>query len=236
MTKCIKIRNLTELKTPGNFTMKLNIIVKMSLLIIPVLFLHCASTAKGFVEPSLDDNMLVIGSVIVEDNGYTDKRTVYKKDIRVAIMGKSANGTEAGYWAKTDENGYFVLADVPRGVYVLKAIQLSVGYGDFVTIDNRLNSPNDTYLISQKANILFNASYFPELSASRIQNLKHTVFTLDVTNRRVMSVRFDNAISLKDYKFHNGETLTTDRVETYFIEKYPESAWRSSLEESGQAN
>ena len=216
--------------------MKLNTTIKFSLLTLSVFCLWCASTVKGFVEPTQDNTMLVVGRVIVEDNGFTDKLAVYKKNIRVGIMGKSDQGKDSGYWTKTDENGYFFLADIPKGEYALKSIQLGVGYGESVTINNRLNGAGDGFLLTNKDNIIFNGIYFPYEPVNRIQCLKHNIFTLDVTNKRVMAVRFDTLAKLKEIKLHTGEQLDAETVEQYFIEKYPTSAWRSSLEASANAD
>ena len=117
----------------------------------------------------------------------------------------------------------------------MKGVQLSVGYGDFVALDNRLKSSNDAYLISRTDNVIFNGEYFPYEPINRIQSLRHTIFTLDVTNQRILAVRYNTYGELDEIKLHNGEQLDAGRVENYFIEKYPESGWQAALEESVQA-
>lgn len=199
---------------------------------ITVYFLGCAASYQGFREPTSDQSMVVVGQVLVQDDGYTDRSQVYKENIRVGIYGKAENGDDIGEWLTTDENGYYVLTDVPKGEYVLKAIQLTVGNGQLLTIENRWSYADDSYFISNREFIIFNASYFPFEPVGRVQSLKHTIFTLDLPNRNVTTVKFAMLNTLDGINLYGGEILNEGPVERYFIEKYPDSKWRESLEQS----
>ena len=196
----------------------------------------CAETYKGFTEPTSENSMLVVGRVIVEDKGYTEKPEVYKERIRIAIYGKSEDGSETGVWATTDENGYFVLANLPKGEYVIKALRLTVGAGQLLIIENRLSFSDDPYIITNREFFIFDGEYFPFEPVGRIQSLKHHIFTLDQSNRNILIVRNMALYKLKDIELHNGEVLNAEPVERYFIKKYPNSAWNKFLEESAALN
>jgi len=196
----------------------------------------CAQHFKGFAEPETENSMLVVGRVIVEDKGYTEKLEVYKKDLRIAIYGVEDDGDETGVWVTTDENGYFVLANVPKGEYAIKAVRLTVGAGQLLTIENRLSFGNDPYLITNREFFIFDGGYFPFEPFGRIQSLKHHIFTLDQSNRNILMVRNTSMYSLKDYMLHNGEVLNAGPVEKYFINKHPDSGWNKYLEGSAEIN
>jgi len=210
-----------------------NVIIATAMLI---LFHGCSQSFKGFTEPTSENTMLVIGRVIVEDKGYTERPEVYKKDLRIAIYGKGKDGTEQGIWARTDENGYFVLSNVPMGEYAVKAVQLTVGSGQFLSIENRLGFVDDPYLIVNREFFIFEGDYFPFEPVGRIQSLKHHIFTLDQSNRNILQVRNLALYQLNDYELHTGEMLTAEPVEQYFIAKYPNSAWKEELETSAAVN
>ena len=202
------------------------------LLIMVICISACVTSYQGFREPTSDQSMIVIGQVIVQDDGYTDRPKLYKKDIRVGIYGKTENGHDIGEWLTTDENGYYVLTDVPKGEYVLKAIQLTVGAGQLVTIENRWSYADDSFIITNRDFIAFTATYFPFEPVGRVQSLKHTIFTLDLPNRNVTTVKFAMLNTLDNITVYGGEVLNEGPVERYFIEKYPDSKWREPLEQS----
>ena len=189
---------------------------ELMFLTIPLLLLiGCSGTKKGFIEPTAENTMLVVGRVIVEDKGYTEKPEVYKQDLRVAIFGLCEDGSEHGIWARTDEQGYFVLSNVPKGEYTIKAIQLTVGSGQFLSIENRLGFADDPYLIVNREFFIFEGEYFPFEPVGRIQSLKHHIFTLDQSNQNIFQVRNMALYRLNNYELHTGEKLTADPVEQY---------------------
>jgi hypothetical protein len=208
----------------------------LMLLIVLALISGCSQSYKGFTEPTAENTMLVVGRVIVEDKGYTEKPEVYKQDLRVAIFGLSADGEELGFWARTDENGYFVLSNVPMGEYAIKAVQLTVGSGQFLSIENRLGFVDDPYLVVNREFFIFEGEYFPFEPVGRIQSLKHHIFTLDQSNRNILQVRNMAVYKLKNYELHTGEKLTAEPVEQYYIDKYPNSVWNKDLEVSAAVN
>ena len=212
-------------------------LIRFYIILVLFVFINgCTESYKGFTEPESENSMLVVGRVIVEDKGYTEKPEVYKENLRIAIYGLAEDGTEIGVWARTDENGYFVLANVPQGEYVIKAIQLTVGAGQFLSIENRLGFSDDPYLITNRDFFIFDGGYIPFAPVGRLQRLKHHIFTLDQSNRNILMVRNMASYKLNNIELHNGEVLNAEPVERYFINKYPKSAWNKYLEESAIVN
>jgi hypothetical protein len=206
------------------------------ILIILILVNGCAQRFKGFAEPESEKSMLVVGRLIVEDNGYTERPNVYKDGLQIAIYGECNDGSEIGEWVRTDENGYYVLANVPMGEYVIKAVRLTVGNGQLTTIENRLSFSDEPYLITNREFFIFDGDYFPFEPVGRVQSLKHHVFMLDVVNRNILMVRNAAMHKLKDVQLHNGEVLNAPPVENYFIEKHPNSKWNTLLSESAEVD
>lgn len=197
-----------------------------------IVFFACATSYMGFKEPTSDISMIVVGRVIVEDDGYTDRMAVYKNNINVGIYGKTDNGDDLGEWVSTDEQGYFVLSDAPKGEYVIKAVQLTVGAGQLLTIENRLSYADDPYYISNRDIIIFSGEYFPFEPVGRVQSLKHTIFKLDFPNRDIVTVKSRALNTLDEFEVYGGEILNAGPVERYFIQKYPNSKWLEPLEQS----
>jgi len=201
-----------------------------------VLICGCAQSHKGFAEPTSENSMLVLGQVIVEDKGYTENPQVYRENLRVGIYGLAEDGTEIGEWARTDSNGYYIFANLPKGEYAIKAIQLTVGAGRLLTIENRLGFSDEPYIITNREFFIFEGGYFPFEPVGRIQSLKHHIFTLDQSNRNILQVRNMALYKLTDYELHTGEVLNAEPVEKYYIEKFPKSAWNADLKESAIVN
>ena len=194
----------------------------------------CASSVSGFKEPTSDDTMIVVGRVIIEDHYYTQETGVYKEGLEVAIYGKTDEGKEVGLWTVTDEDGYFAVADLPKGQYALKGVRALIGRGTQVTITNRLRLSSDQYMVTSKPTIIFSGQYFPFEPTGRVISLQHNIFRLDRMSAQTNQVNYKYKHSLQNYELVNGEVLNDGPVEKHFIEKYPDSAWRPLLEESSK--
>ena len=198
-----------------------------------VIYFSCASSLGVFKEPTAEDTMLVIGHIILEDDYYTDEIGTYTQNIEVAIIGKTNSGKELGLWTKTDEKGYFAIADVPMGEYALKGIRTIIGRSSAVTITNRLRLSTDPYRVaSSERPITFSAQYYPLEPFERIQSLQHNLFKLDKMSGQTGQANTTLRFSIKEYKTVNGDIIDLGPVEDYFIEKHPGSAWKPFLEKS----
>lgn len=214
--------------------MKHNLIASM--ISLYVLCLACAGGLQfyGFKEPTSDNTMLVVGRVIVEDNKFTSKIGVCREKIKVAILGMIENGERIGLWTNTDENGYFALADLPKGEYALKGIKVIFETGEMAIIVNPLRYPNSTYEFSNNEFFVFDGKYFPFVPCGRIINLKHNIFRLSAPDISSYPVEHTCEHELKNYKLINGEIINAEPVESYFLQKYPQSEWKKHLQESSK--
>jgi len=203
------------------------------LIAVSVLSFSCASTLGVFKEPTTEDTMLVIGHIVLEDDYFSDELNTYTKNIEVAVVGKTNAGKELGLWTKTDENGYFAIADVPKGEYALKGIRTIIGRSSAVTITNRLRLSTDPYRVeTAEKPITFNAQYYPLEPVGRIQSLQHNLFKLDQMSGQTSQANTNMLFTIKEYKTVTGEIINVGPVEDYFIEKYPDTAWKPFLESS----
>lgn len=209
---------------------------RLVLLLIGVfaLLMSCASGLSGFKEPTTDQTMLVVGQVIIEDNYYTQETGVYKEGIEVAIVGKTANNKSVGLWTNTDADGYFAIGDLQKGEYALKGVRALIGRGQMVTITNRLRLSSDRYMVSSKPTILFNAQYFPFEPTGRVVSLQHNIFRLDRMSAQTNQVDYKYKFSFKNQELVDGTVLNEGPVEKHFLEKYPDTAWKTALEESAK--
>ena len=194
----------------------------------------CGGGLSGFKEPTADNTLIVVGRVIIEDNYYSQETGVYKQDLEIAILGKTEDGKALGLWTSTDENGYFAIADVPKGEYVLKGVRTLIGRGSQITITNRLRLSSDQYMVTTRPTVLFNGQYFPYEATGRVVSLQQNIFTLDRMSSQTNQVNYKVKHTLQNVELVNGETLNDGPVEKVFIEKYPNSAWQAALEESAQ--
>ncbi len=209
-------------------------VIILLLTAVCIAFISCAATTgSSFTEPTSENTMLVVGHIIIEDNYYSNEVGTYTANVEVAVIGKTTAGKELGLWTKTDENGYFVLADVPMGEYALKGLRSIIGRSSAITITNRLRLSNDPYRVTNSETpITFSAQYYPFEPTGRVTSLQHNIFILDDMSDQTGQVNTFQQYSFKDYKMVTDSLLNVGPVEDYFLEKYPDSAWKPMLEES----
>jgi len=200
-------------------------IIYFSLLIVPVLFLECASSNRGLViqRPEKGKSLLV-GAVLVENNGIDELYRSKTSNITVVVVGKYVeNGKELtkGYRVKTDKNGYFLIQNIPPGSYVLKGIEVDVGYTNRAFVTSRWEGDMQHYYRSGEV-IDYIVRVWPPPNMGKIINLNINYFMLDNAGR----VYYNNfkalkntVLALKDHRY------TMVNPETYFKEKYPDLGW-----------
>ena len=109
-----------------------------------------------------------------------------------------------------------------------------VGRGSQVTITNRLRLSTDPYSITKKASILFDGNYFPYEANGRILSLQQNIFRLDQMSNQTNQVNYQVRFKLEDFELVDGTTLNDDSVENYYLQKYPDTSWKSELEASAK--
>jgi hypothetical protein len=176
-----------------------------------------------------EGKMLLIGSVIVENVGYRQRRESYVQGIEVSIMGDEDSAGEMKrvqltFWA--DDNGYFCVENVAYGRYTLKGIRINSPGGDW-TIWNELRMPNERWVVgSIEMRYPFTGDFFYFSPNSNVYNFQHNIFSVVLGG----DVYYQNRPLIRGEAFQLNDTYTRGFVEEYFIEKYPDSGWRPILE------
>ncbi|MBC8186229.1 hypothetical protein H8E88_34535 [candidate division KSB1 bacterium] len=201
-----------------------------SLLILIALFLfQCGASLQMFEEPVADKN-LIIGSLIFNVDGYQDNFVTIKENIEVAIIGRVIQEGEIktlGFWATTDEDGYFNLSNVPNGEYSIKGFTTRlIGIGDINIENELLDSQRNYFELKRHGVISFSGRLFDTRPNQRIINFKHNLITLNPND----FIQFERLNRLNDVKLTTGEIINQLPVPVHFYEKYEQSGWAKYLE------
>ena len=175
--------------------------------------------------PKTDRSFLVIGALTVDLLQYRNITETYRGGIDVIIAGRLKKGGRyiyKNFWTKTDDRGYFFLANVPPGEYALRGFRIQVlGPAFHLLVFSRLRSEKDPYEVVQNARIPVLAGYFPFPARGRIVNLRHNYFILDHGIKAIAR----NYFKLENLKLVTGRTITEPDVLTYFKQTFPGSGW-----------
>ncbi len=198
--------------------------------IFGVIFIQCGAGGVSFKEPE-GDNLLIIGSVVVENNEYLDRTESLTDKITVAVVGyNTVDGKQdiRGYWTETDKDGYFALYNMPKGRYALQGIQAYIAGSALATIQSNLEGPGAGYywLRGSALTITFKAAYFPPEPKGRVYNLNHHAFAV-YNDRAVKHFEYysmDNQkVTLNDFVYNRPNCLL------YFKEKLAGTGWEPFL-------
>ncbi len=196
--------------------------------------LYIAGCSSGYItnrltEPTAE-GMLIIGSVIVENVGYRQRREYYTTDIEVSIMADQeieGQVVRKNVVIFADKEGYFSVENLPQGRYTLKGIRI-VSPGGNWTIWNELRMPNERWMMGpQEYYYPFAGEYFHHTPVSNVYNFQHNIFSV----LPGQEVRHATRPRIRDESFYLNDTYTRGFVEEYFIEKFPESGWSAILRE-----
>ncbi len=195
---------------------------------ILITFLNCCTSTQMLPEPMNNKNLL-IGSLILNIDGYQDNMVTIRGNIEVAIIGqfvKEGTFHRFGQWTITDENGYFYIPNVPDGEYAIKGFRTRlIGIGN-LTIENELIDPENNYYELKDTDIIsMSGNLFDIQSNLRIVNFKHNIFTL----YRSGMIGHDRYDRIQDFKLSMGEVINIPPVPIHFLEKFEGSGWESYL-------
>lgn len=198
------------------------------LILIFIVSLSCGTSIQTLPEP-IQDNSLIIGSIIFDIDGLENNFTTLYRNIDVAIVGryiKDGMMHHFGSWTTTDDNGYFFIPNVPDGEYAIKGFRAYlIGLGE-LTIENELIDPQYNYFeLDPDNSIAFGAELFDTRSNQRIINFKHNYFKLH-RSKMITFMRYDR---IDDLKLSMGDLLNRKPAPIYFIEKYNVNNWNSYL-------
>ncbi len=204
----------------------MKLIVRLiSFTLIIFYIIGCATTHSIFVPKNPQaEKSIVVGAVLVENTGIDDLYESIRKNINVIIVGKSTKDGETttqGYRLKTDENGYFAVQNVEPGAYVLKGIEVDVGYANRRLITSRWEGKRQLY-INEGVMVDFNVRHWPEEVDEKVINMGIHYFKLDNAGR----IFHNNYNRLRNTQLYlENERYTMPKPPVYFKQKYPESAW-----------
>ena len=176
------------------------------------------------------DGMLIIGSIMIENVGYRNRRETYTSDVEVSIMADIEEDGEIvrkEFTIFAEVDGYFSIENVPQGRYTLKGIRAYTPGGDW-TIYNELRMPNERWaVLPASGRYPFTGEYFHFNPVMNVYNFMHNIFSVLPGSE----VRHANRPRIRDEAFYLAETYTRGFVEEYFIEKFPDSGWTPTLRE-----
>ena len=182
----------------------------------------CATGSQIIMEEPQPEKSLLVGAILLENNGVEDVFESKTANIRVVVVGKSSiDGREEGYRVKTDENGYFMIPNVPPGAYVIKGIEVDLGYETRLLLTSRWEGNIQLYYPIDTI-IDYTVRLWPESTDEKIINLQINYFSIDQAFRAIHR-RFENlnntSLLLMD------KSYTMENPETYFKIRYLHSNW-----------
>ena len=184
----------------------------------------CSTTQKMVFQEPEAGKSLTIGAVLVENDGIDDLYEAKTSNITVVIVNKySQDGKEVskGYRIKTDNNGYFIIPNVSPGSFVLKGIEVDLGFTERHIISSMWEG-NRQFFFAGANMIDHNVRIGPAESKEKIINLGINYFKLDNAGR-ILYENFkalnNSVLGLKD------KSYTIPNPVDYYKQKYPESKW-----------
>jgi len=175
------------------------------------------------MESPREGNSVVIGAVLVENNGINDNFIPVRSGITAVITGNTEQGIE-GYRVRTNDDGYFILQNVPPGKYVLKGIEADVGFGNLVYVSSTVRPDGVHYIRARQDRVLYTVQNWPDFipDGERVVNMDINYFLLDRSGRVIhhpYTTLQNQSLNLP------GESYTMTNPKNYFNQKFPENQW-----------
>ena len=193
-------------------------------LAVVLLIVGCAGKGQLVLQPPQPDKSLVMGAVLVENLGLEEVYESRTAKITVVLVGKwEEGGTEKieGYRCRTDEQGYFMLQNVPRGIYIIKGIEVDLGFSIHMILNSRWEG--NTQIFEPGGTMIDHiVRFWPAMTPARTLDLGIRYFRFDFSGRihdQTFTQLRDSRLGLPDKRYN---MLPPAR---YFAQKYPEWAW-----------
>ncbi len=199
--------------------------------------LSCVGLSEGLkVLPDPEpDTVMVIGCVLIEN---IDRNLVFRywdTPMKVVIVGKGEEGTVEHYTVNTDYGGYYCLSNVPKGVYIIKAVI----FQESGEIPNIIVNDWDYYyskfylMKHPERGVEYTANWFPPGETGRIINQDILWFGLKLALDEDRSETFIGevltSIHTRDLQTErlmtDGHPYTRDEPLTHIKNKFPDSQW-----------
>jgi hypothetical protein len=195
-----------------------------AVIVSAVVFTTCSPAGSFILEEPLADKSLLVGAILVENTGLEDVYEAKKAGIVVIIVGRSVqDGKEIkqGYRLKTNQDGYFLLPNVPPGSYVIKGIELDLGYETHMLVSSYWDDNIQVYR-PEPLMIDYTVQKWPAESRERIINLNIRYFRIDAARR----------IGYDSFKKIESAPVSLPQIRhtminplDYFKMQYPASGW-----------
>jgi hypothetical protein len=199
-----------------------SLVTGMLMTLVVFMLYGCGGGMQMIMQEPEAGKCIVVGAILVENNGVDDVYNAIKSGVIAVIVGRSMqNGEEVveAYRIRTDENGYFFLPNVPRGSYVLKGIEVTLGYKGLTLFTSRWDGTRQIYYASDSNMIDHVVRSWPEENTRCVNDMGIRYFMVD-PSMGIYANRFaelkDHALALKD----NPQTMVNP--ENYYRRQYPD--------------
>jgi len=189
-----------------------------------LMMISCGTTQKIVFQEPEPDKSLLVGAVLVENDGIDDLYESRTSNITVVIVHQfSYEGKQQskGYRIKTDKDGYFMIPNVPPGSFVLKGIEVDLGFNNRYIISSMWEGNRQIYYDDGKM-IDYNVRVWPPEHTQKIVDMGIDYFKIDRAGRilfRDFKALENNVLGLKD------KSYTMPKPADYYKQKYQESKW-----------
>ncbi len=213
----------------------IHVIIGFILLIIVIA--GCAATSGGlkFLEPPEDENVMIIGNVVVENINQEFAFDDWGMSAQIIIIGRGIDGTMRHYTITTDNKGYYCLPNVPPGQYVLKAVILPIVGEKPIKLVNDLTSSDSKFyrMRHPEQPIEYTATWLPSRVDDRIINFNIIWFGLraasisDISSKSIgETLVAKSKASLQGKRFYSkGFPYTREEPLTHFKKRFPDAGW-----------
>jgi hypothetical protein len=186
--------------------------------------ISCGSQKVILMEEPTGEGKLLVGAVLLENDGIDDVNESRTANITVIIVGQFLEKGEQvtkGYRIKSDKNGYFFIPNVPSGSFIIKGLEGDIGYANHVLISSRWEG-NRQVFVQESGMIDFTVRVWPPASQDKIIDLKINYFKIDRTGRIYSDVF--NQLKEKELGL-KGKQYTMVGPKEYYKNLNPNSMW-----------
>ena len=194
------------------------------------------SESDTLPDPIDDSSILIMGCLFAENMGIDEQYEAIQDGNEVVLVGKfNEEGEEVtkGFHVKTDEKGYFLLPNVPKGSYVIKGTRIYVANSFEINIISNWRTNEVSYYVPylQEELIRHDVKYFPTPPKGRIYDFGITFFGIYKGSEEsgpagvANNVLYQTFRSIENQKFHIGQKYTKPSPKEYFKKKFPKSKW-----------
>lgn len=184
----------------------------------------CAAGKKISLEEPVAGKSLLVGAVLVENLGLEDVYEAKTGKITVVLVGKwLENGREKseGFRVRTDENGYFFLPNVNPGSWVIKGVELDVGFTMHLLITSRWEG--NTRIFEPAGTMIDNiVRVWPTAEEGKVMDIGIQYIRLEFSGQihdQQFSRLNQTRLGLKD------KTYTMAAPGQYFASRYHDWGW-----------